>query len=54
MDIWLRLLFSLFIGLVALGIAWLVHPDWKISSFVIFGVVVFVVTAILALLIKRN
>ena len=49
-----RILFSLLVGIVAMGIAKLVHPFWSITSLGIFGLVVFVVTGILALLIKRE
>ena len=50
----IKLLYSLFIGAVALGIAKLVHPIWSIGQLLIFGFVVFVVTFILTLLIKKK
>lgn len=50
----IRILFSLFIGIVAMVIAKLVHSNWSLTQLMIFGLIVFVVTGILALLIKRN
>lgn len=49
-----RILFSLLIGMVAIGIAKLVHPVWSISQLLIFGLIVFAVTFILTLLIRRT
>ena len=50
----IKLLYSLLIGLVAAVIARLVHPIWSISSLLIFGLVVFAVTFVLTLLIRRK
>jgi len=50
----IKLLYSLLVGIVAAGIAKLVHPIWSITSLLIFGLVVFAVTFILTLLIKKN
>ncbi len=50
----IKLLYSLLIGAVATGIAKLVHPIWSINSLLIFGLVVFAVTFILTLLIKKK
>ena len=50
----IKLLYSLLIGMVAMGIAKLVHPIWSINSLLIFGLIVFVVTLVLTLLIKRT
>jgi hypothetical protein len=50
----IKLLYSLLIGIVAMGIAKLVHPVWSINSLLIFGSIVFAVTFILTLLIKRK
>jgi hypothetical protein len=50
----IKLLYSLLIGAVAMGIAKLVHPIWSINSLLIFGLIVFAVTFILTLLIKRE
>ena len=49
----IKLLYSLLIGVVATGIAKLVHPIWSINQLLIFGLIVFAVTFILTLLIKR-
>ena len=50
----IKLLYSLLIGVVAIGIAKLVHPIWSITSLLIFGLIVFAVTFVLTLLIKRT
>jgi hypothetical protein len=50
----IKLLYSLLIGVVAIVIAKLVHPIWGITPLLIFGLVVFVVTFVLTLLIKRK
>jgi len=50
----IKLLYSLLIGLIAMGIAKLVHPIWSINSLLIFGLIVFAVTFALTLLIKKN
>jgi tellurite resistance protein TehA-like permease len=50
----IKLLYSLLIGAVATGIAKLVHPSWSINSLLIFGLIVFAVTFILTLLLKRR
>jgi len=54
MDNILKILLSLFIGVVAIGIAKLVHPSWNIAHLLIFGLVVFAVTCVLSLLLKRE
>jgi hypothetical protein len=51
MNTLLKLLFSLFIGLVAMGISKLVHPAWTLIQLSIFGLIIFVVTFIISLLI---
>ena len=50
----IKLLYSLFIGVVAGVIAKLVHPIWGISQLLIFGLIVFAITFILTLLIKKK
>jgi uncharacterized membrane protein (DUF485 family) len=50
----IKFLYSLFIGIVAAVIARLVHPLWSINQLLIFGLIVFAVTFILTLLIKKN
>jgi hypothetical protein len=50
----IKLLYSLLVGLVAMGIAKLVHPIWGITQLLIFGLIVFAVTFVLTLLIKRK
>ena len=50
----IKLLYSLLIGVIAMGIAKLVHPIWSINQLLIFGLIVFVVTFILTLLIKKK
>ena len=50
----IKMFLSLLIGVVAMGIAKLIHPSWNINHLLIFGLIVFVVTAILAILIKKT
>jgi len=50
----IKLFFSLLIGVVAIVIAKFVHSSWSLTQLLIFGLVVFVVTYVLALLIKKN
>ena len=50
----IKMLFSLFIGLVAAVIARFVHPNWSIIYLLIFGLIVFAVTFVLTIFIKRN
>ena len=50
----IKMLYSLLIGAIAGAIARLVHPDWNITSLLIFGLIVFAVTFILTLLIKKE
>jgi len=50
----IKILLSLLIGVVAMGIAKLIHPSWNINHLLIFGLIVFVVTAILAIFIKKT
>ncbi len=54
MNTAIKLLFSLLIGAIAAGIAKLVHPSWGITSLLIFGLIVFAVTFVLTLLIRKN
>lgn len=49
----IKLLYSLFIGVVAIGIAKLVHSSWNMNLLLIFGFIVFAVTYALTLLLKR-
>jgi energy-converting hydrogenase Eha subunit H len=53
MNSLIKLFFSMFIGVVAAGIAKLVHPEWDISALFMFGLVVFIVTLALALVIEK-
>ncbi len=50
----IKLLYSLFIGVVAAGIAKLVHSSWNLTQLLIFGLIVFAVTFILTLVIKKK
>lgn len=50
----LKFVYSLVIGLVAMGIAKIVHPVWSLNQLLIFGFIVFLVTFVLTLLIKRK
>jgi hypothetical protein len=50
----IKMLLSLPIGLVAAGVAKLVHPTWSITYLLIFGFIVFAVTFMLALLLKKS
>jgi len=50
----IKLLYSLLIGIVAVVIAKLVHSSWNLTQLLIFGLIVFAVTFILTLLIKKN
>jgi hypothetical protein len=50
----IKLLYSLLIGVVAMGIAKLVHSSWNLTQLLIFGLIVFAVTFILTLLIKKK
>ncbi len=49
----IKMLLSLPIGLVAMGIAKLVHPSWSINYLLIFGLIVFAVTFVISLLVKE-
>jgi hypothetical protein len=49
----IKMLLSLPIGVVAMGIAKLVHPSWSMNYLLIFGFGVFVVTFIISLLVKK-
>ncbi len=49
----IKMLLSLLIGVVAMGIAKLVHPSWNINHLLIFGLIVFAVTFVLSLLLKK-
>jgi hypothetical protein len=50
----IKLLYSLLIGVVAAVIAKLVHSNWNLIQLLMFGLIVFAVTFILTLLIKRK
>jgi len=50
----IKMLLSLPIGVVAMGIAKLVHPSWSINYLLIFGFMVFAVTFIISLLVKKS
>jgi hypothetical protein len=50
----IKMLLSLPIGVVAMGIAKLVHPSWNIYQLLLFGLLVFAVTFIISLLVKKN
>jgi uncharacterized membrane protein (DUF485 family) len=50
----IKLLYSLLIGVVAAVIAKLVHSSWSLTQLSIFGLIVFAVTFILTLLIKKK
>ena len=50
----IKFLFSLFIGTVATVIAKFVHSSWNLIQLLIFGLIVFAVTFILTLLIKKK
>ena len=49
-----KMLLSLPIGVVAMGIAKLVHPSWSINYLLIFGLMVFAVTFVISLLVKKS
>ena len=49
-----KMLLSLPIGLLAMGIAKLVHPNWNINYLLIFGLMVFAVTFLISLLVKKS
>lgn len=50
----IKLLYSLLIGVVATGIAKLVHPIWSINSLLIFGLIVFAVTFVVILIVEKS
>jgi heme A synthase len=50
----IKILLSLLIGMVAMGIATLIHPSWNITHLLIFGLMVFAVTFVLSLLLKKS
>ena len=54
MNAAIKMLYSFLIGGVAMGIAKLVHPSWNITQLLIFGLMVFAVTFVLTLLVKRK
>ena len=49
-----KMLLSLLIGAVAMGIAKLVHPSWSITYLLLFGLLVFAVTFVISLLLKKS
>ena len=54
MDAIGKFLLSLPIGIIAIGAAKFVHPGWSLIQLLIFGFMVFAVTFILSLLIKKK
>jgi len=50
----IKLSYSLLVGVIAGVIAKLVHSSWDLTQLLIFGAIVFVITFILTLLIKRG
>ena len=50
----IKMLLSLPIGMVAMWIAKLVHPTWSITYLLLFGLLVFVVTFVISLLVKKS
>jgi len=50
----IKMLLSLLIGVVAMGIAKLVHPIWSIIYLLLFGLLVFAVTFVISLLVKKS
>jgi len=50
----IKLLLSLPIGVVAMGMAKLVHPNWNITYLLLFGLLVFVVTFLISLFVKKS
>jgi hypothetical protein len=50
----IKMLLSLPIGAVAMGIAKLVHPSWSMTYLLIFGFGVFAVTFVISLLVKKG
>ena len=54
MNVWLKLLLSLLIGLIGLLVAIFVQAKWGINNLLLFGLMVFVVTFIISLFIKKN
>lgn len=50
----IKLLYSLLIGVVATVVAKFVHSSWNLTQLLIFGLIVFAVTFILTLLIKKK
>ena len=52
-GIGLKIFLSLIIGVIGMIVAKYVHPDWNQNKLFIFGLIVFIVTAILAILLKR-
>ena len=50
----IKMLLSLPIGVVAMGIAKLVHPSWSITQLLLFGLLVFAVTFVISLLVKKS
>jgi uncharacterized membrane protein YccC len=50
----IKMLLSLLIGLVGMGVAKLVHPSWSITNLLLFGLMVFAVTFVISLLVKKS
>ncbi|MFH1649676.1 MAG: hypothetical protein ABIA93_03950 [Candidatus Woesearchaeota archaeon] len=49
-----KMLLSLLIGMVAVGVAKLVHPSWNITQLLLFGLMVFAVTFVITLLVNKG
>lgn len=47
-----KMFFSLVIGMIGITVAKYVHPDWTLNHVFIFGLIVFGITLILAMVIK--
>ena len=50
----IKIFLSFLIGIVAMGIAKLVHPIWSMTYLLIFGLIVFAVTFVISLLVKKK
>ena len=48
----MKVFWSFIIGIIGLMVAKYVHPSWTQNKLILFGLVVFVVTAIIALNVK--
>jgi membrane protein YdbS with pleckstrin-like domain len=50
----IKLFYSLLVGVVAAVIAKFVHANWSLTNLFAFGLIVFLVTFILTLFIRKN